>query len=64
LGELLLVGAGALIAIALLVAVRLAARALYRARRRGDFGLALGRMGREVAVELEQILGRVDAVGR
>ena len=64
LGVLLLVGAGAFIAGALLLAIRRAARVLYRARRRGDFGLALGRIGREVTVELEVVLGRVDAVRR
>jgi len=53
-----LAGAGVVMALA----VRRAARALYRARHRGDDGAAMAQVGRELDSRLDLIQRRVDAV--
>ena len=60
--DLLLVAAGAGGAIVLILLVRTGARALYRARRRGEFGASLARVERQLEGEIDVVLRRVEAV--
>jgi hypothetical protein len=62
--DVLLIVAGAVGAIVLIFVVRSAARALYRARRRGEFGASLARVERQLEVEVDVVLRRVDGVRR
>jgi hypothetical protein len=64
LADVLLIAAGAVGAIVLILLVRVAARALYRARRRGEFGASLARVERQLEVEVDVVLRRVDGVRR
>jgi hypothetical protein len=60
--DVLLVAAGAVGAIMLIVVVRSAARALYRARRRGEFGASLARVERQLETEIDVVVRRVEGV--
>ena len=60
--DVLLIAAGAAGAIVLILVVRVAARALYHARRRGEFGAALARAERQLEVEVDVVLRRVEGV--
>jgi hypothetical protein len=60
--DLLLIAAGAVGAIVLILVVRAGARALYRARRRGEFGASLARVERQLETEIDVVVRRVEGV--
>jgi hypothetical protein len=62
--DVLLIAAGAVGGIVLILLIRVAARALYRARRRGEFGASLARVERQLEVEVDVVLRRVEGVRR
>jgi hypothetical protein len=62
--DILLIAAGAVGAIVLILLVRAGARALYRARRRGEFGASLARVERQLETEIDVVVHRVEGVRR